>query len=54
VNVDEPIPYIKNKEEEKRLLSLQNHVIRSKPDVKLDLAGLQSDLVNTYADEAGY
>jgi len=54
LDVDEPIPYIKNKEEEARLLSIQHHIKRRKPDVKLQFFAEQSDMIHYHQPEANY
>jgi hypothetical protein len=44
IDVNEPIPYVSNKEEERRLLSIQSHVKRRNPDVKLQFFAEESDI----------
>jgi hypothetical protein len=54
INVDEEIPYVVDKNEEIRLRSLQNHVTRRNPDVKLKLDTQKNDMQNLGREEASY
>jgi hypothetical protein len=54
LQVNQQIPYIRNKEEDQRLESIQNHVKRRKPDSKLVIEDLQTEPEDDLAEELKY